>query len=92
MKPIGRKYNEIVLTAKMINKLYHARKYAFKGGINTLSKVSPADIKEKGKTKNPNELVNITINMREKINITPWDYFLYKYFRCGCYKCFAGKN
>lgn len=69
----------------MINKLYHCRKISAAKGVNRVGNMKGVD-----PTKSAVDIVNQSINNREKINITAFDIFVFKYLQCGCYKMFTG--
>ena len=60
LKPIANGYNQHVLTARMLNKLYHRRKISLNAaGYNKVSHISKIDEK-----KTAVDIVNTSINNR----------------------------
>ena len=80
--PMVSTVNECMYLAAMINKLYHRRKVNIddKTGVNAV-----ASVKGINPNKSPAQILAAQMGQREKIEMSWFDIFIYKYIRCSCY-------
>ena len=85
--PVVSTVNECVYLATMINKLYHRRKVNINEstGVNAV-----ANVKGINPNKTPAQILTAHMNSREKIEISWFDVFIFKYLKCNCYTLFKG--
>ena len=86
-KPFVNLINYSVFVAKMINKLYHAKKLAMHKGVNKI-----AAVKSVNPNKKPLDIIKASMNQRESLKISWLDVFIYKYLKFNCYRIHKGSK